>query len=181
MKKMFFLMLLISALGIQQASAQTGVNNNSDYHVPPPSAPQLSQSAAGAAQTVTATTFPATPDIPVPVSMAQNVSANSLAPIPVEVPIAPAIPEFTAANNAITNTTGGGTNVTTTGTTAVTLNVTPGIPSLLPISELPGLPVLNLEVSSPIANTITGSAGSITGGTPSANGGVAGGIAPEVN
>ena len=49
MKKMFFLMLSISALGIQQVCAQTGVNNNSDYHVPPPSTPRVSQSAAGSA------------------------------------------------------------------------------------------------------------------------------------
>ena len=166
-------MLLISALGIKQVSAQTGVNNNSDYHVPPPSVPQLAQSAAGTAPTVTATPLPVAPEIPVPVSMAQNVAANSLAPIAVEVPIAPPVPTLTAATNNVTNTVGGAT-VTTTGTTAVTLNVTPSIPAQLPISELPGLPTLNLEISAPVTT-------SITGGTQSANGGVAGGAAPEVN
>ena len=168
------MILLISALGIKQASAQTGVNNNSDYHVPPPSVPQLAQSAAGAAPTVTATPLPVAPEIPVPVSMAQNVAANSLLPLPVEIPIAPAIPTVTAAGNAVTTTVGGGATVTTTGTTAVTLNVTPSIPAQLPISELPGLPTLNLDISTPAAT-------SITSGAQSANGGVAGGLAPEVN
>lgn len=173
MKKMFFLMLLISAIGIQQVSAQTGVNNNSDYHVPPPSVPPVAQSSAGA-PAVTATPLPAAPELATPVSMAQNVAANSLFPIPVEVPVAPPVPTVIAANNAVTNTVGGVTNVTTTGTTNVTLNVTPSIPAQLPISELPGLPTLNLEISTPIANTVTG-------GAQPAGGGVAGGLAPEVN
>ncbi len=181
MKKMFFLMLLISAAGIEQVNAQTGVNNNSDYHVPPPAVPQVSQSAAGSAPTVTAAPLPAPPEIPAPVSMAQNVAANSLVPIAVEVPVAPPVPT-PAVTNAVTNTVGGVANVTTTGTTNVTVNVAPSIPAQLPISELPGLPTLNLEVSTPIANTITGSGGSITAGAQQpAGGGVAGGLAPEVN
>ncbi len=172
-------MLLISA-GIQQVSAQTGVNNNSDYHVPPPATPQVAQAAAGTAPTVTATPLPVAPEVPVPVSMAQNVTANSLIPVAVEVPIAPPVPTVTATN-AVTNTVGGVANVTTTGTTNVTVNVAPSIPAQLPISELPGLPTLNLEVSTPVPNTITGSTGSITGGAQPAGGGVAGGLAPEVN
>ena len=167
---MFFLMLLISALGIQQASAQTGVNNNSDFHVPPPSTPQVAQSAAGSAPAVTSTPLPVAPDVPVPVSMAQNVAANSLLPIPVDIPIAPRVPAVAINNNPITNTVAAVATVTTTGTTNVTLNVTPSIPALLPVADLPSLPNLNLIISAPAASSITGNTTTI-----------AGAVAPNVN
>jgi hypothetical protein len=131
MKKIIFILLLFAVFGFEKASAQSGLNNNSDVKVPVPG--NINTTTPFIRVIVPAQpTMPTMPGAPL-VSPVATVPSGGLMP---SVPVRPAVPTPSSAQVRVT-ATAGGPSVTITG-------VLPTLPILPPVSPIPPMPEIRL-------------------------------------
>lgn len=131
MKKIIFIVLLFAVFGLEKASAQSGLNNNSDLRVPVPG--NMNTTTPFIRIIVPAQpTMPTMPGVPV-ISPVATLPSGGLMPT---VPVRPAIPTPSSAQVRI-NGVAASPSVTITG-------VLPNLPILPPVSPIPPMPEVRL-------------------------------------
>lgn len=164
MKKLIYILLLGTAVfTAKPVNAQSGVNNNSDFHVPvqvptiPPAPTVATIAAPVAAPEITispvatvanASVLPTTLDIPaMPTVPPQIIATNNTVATPTVAPAATNTTTAAAAPVATpTAAPTGGINNAAPGVTVNTVAITQPIPTLPPIPPLPPIPELQLSL-----------------------------------
>jgi hypothetical protein len=141
MKKLIYILFGVAVFTAKSVCAQSGINNNSDFHVPVqvPTIPQ--------APAITVVTTVAVPELTI-TPITTTIGAANLAPTALEVPAMPPAPTPAAiaaapvAAPAVTPT--GGVNAPAG--TAATVTVTQAIPALPPVPPVAAIPELQLSL-----------------------------------